>query len=65
MTTAEFYPANDASTNVQILVTEDGTNYEVDQNGDGIYELQLTNLNAGNFNSYYRNNHGPDWGTLE
>ncbi len=58
LSTTEFYPANDAATDLQILTIENGTNYEIDQDGDGIYELQLTNLNAGNQTSYHRDNHG-------
>ncbi len=59
----EYYPANDGYTNLWVIATEDGTEFEIDQDGDGNFEAQFTDLAAGDFKSFYRRNR-PDPGTL-
>lgn len=49
----EYYPANDAYTHLWVIITEDGTNYEIDQDADGIYEFQFSNKSAGVLDNYY------------
>jgi hypothetical protein len=58
---SEFYPANDSYTDLFILITEDGTDYEVDQEGDGIYENQFNGVSAGVID-YYQHNSNPRYG---
>jgi hypothetical protein len=48
----EYYPADDAFTNLWIITTEDQTDYEVDQDADGTFEIQMSGLSAGSENVY-------------
>jgi len=50
----EYYWANDAYTHLFVIVTEDGTSYEIDQDADGIYETHLSGLTAGAIEIYER-----------
>jgi hypothetical protein len=59
---SEFYSADDAATHLHVVVGQEGTTYEIDQDGDGVYELQHSNLPAGSFMTYSRDNKGG--GTL-
>lgn len=64
VTGPEFYSANHGYTNLHVVVTEDDTDYEIDQDGDGIYETQYSGLGAGFTESYYRSNWPSPYGTL-
>jgi hypothetical protein len=60
----EFYPANHAYTNLWVISTRDGTNFEIDQDGDGIYEGQFTGLPAGAYELFSRRNWPAPYGIL-
>ncbi|MCP5105882.1 MAG: hypothetical protein GY950_21020, partial [bacterium] len=60
----EFYPGNQGYSVLWVVVTEDGTDYEIDQDGDGVYELQYTGLTAGSSEIFWRANWPSPQGTL-
>lgn len=60
----EYYWSNHASTVILINATEDGTDYELDLDGDGVYENQVTGMLAGSYDSYYCTNWPSPQGTL-
>ncbi len=60
----EYYPANDGYTDLWVTASEDGTDFEIDQDGDGNYEAQFTGLAAGGYKYFYRLNRPNSPGTL-
>lgn len=60
----EFYPAHHGYTVLYVVVTEDGTDYELDLDGDGIYGLQYTGMPAGSSETFSRSNWPYPYGTL-
>ena len=60
----EFYPANHAYTCLYLTVTRDDTNYDLDLDGDGVYENTYSGLAAGTYEAFYRTNWPSPNGTL-
>jgi hypothetical protein len=52
----EFYPAHHGYTNLHVIIARDGTSYKIDQDGDGIYEEQYSNLPSGQIDHFGRTN---------
>jgi hypothetical protein len=60
----EFYSGNHGYTKLTIIIPEDGTDFEIDQDGDGIYESQFSNLLAGELHHFVRTNWPCNCGDL-
>ncbi|MCP5046908.1 MAG: hypothetical protein GY940_07030 [bacterium] len=60
----EFYSAHHGYTNLIVTVTMDNTEFEIDQDGDGIYETQFSNLLPGSYEVFSRSNWPSPYGTL-
>lgn len=61
----EFYPAHHGYTQLIVVVGYDDTYFEVDENGDGVFEASYPGVAAGEYFTFYRTNWPSPSGIME